>query len=139
MTVSPRTSLTLTLGTLRRFSAPFVVFAVLFAGKSAFASCGDYLLHRDMAVDSIRAPVSATEFAPESMPDKPCSGPHCRQAPSPTTIPAQPFEWTAPGDPAVVSVPAARDRSRSFRRLCDGDPRKRSGYPDDIERPPRLG
>ena len=128
-----------TLSTLGRFLVPIAVFAVVFAGKSAFATCGDYLLHRDMSAASASTTESESEAAPESTPRQQCTGPHCRQAPSSPIVPASPFEWTTCSDPAVMTVPTDCNRSFSPKWQRESVLCGRIGYPEGIERPPCAG
>jgi len=127
----------------RRLSAALAVLTVMLAGKSAFATCGDYLLHSGMS-DSTRSEAASgiadsqsTAADPETLPRQPCNGPHCRQAPNAPTAPGAPLRWSTHTDHAIVTAANGGSPDSARPRHYDRNVQERLGHPDGIERPPR--
>jgi hypothetical protein len=123
-------------------TAALVVLTVVLIGKSAFATCGDYLLHNGMS--GAATPLASEsgrespQAEPQSPPGKPCDGPHCRQTPQAPAAPAAPLKWAPHTDLAIVTSANAGANGIGNRRPDGGPAHQRPGHPHRIDRPPRA-
>ena len=114
-------------------------------GGPACASCGDWLAHNEALNQSVMAvavstdPMETTVFDERgSLPAAPCSGLHCRQAPSNPMTPASPGITIAISDLAVLVSPAAWTAvTRPASAVADVSARSTKGFPFRIDHPPR--
>ena len=126
------------LGRLAGWALP-VLAGLLLAPAGARASCGDYVITRVAHAGQATAPQHGAPMAQlPPVPQKPCHGPHCSQAPSaplapaPTTPPQTSQEWGCAPD---ALAPAAIDPTA---RLDEGQGPRPTRLPSDVFHPPRL-
>lgn len=119
-------------GRLAGWALP-VLAGLLLAPVAARADCGDYVVTRLSRAGTLPA---AEHAVPR--PHKPCSGPHCSQAPvaPPAPVPANPLptypEWGCAFDGLLIAPPDAT-------ALLPGQRASRPvPLPSDIFHPPRL-
>lgn len=114
------------------------LFAWLGTASDAVASCGDYLLPPHQISRQLDLPpelAASGVSSPHS--DRPCRGPHCRQAPRPEPTPPAPLTTLVQDHLACPPAPATLSRFEPWSATSGIALHPRAGAPTRIDRPPR--